>query len=208
MTDCDVVLMLNSKGFLESKWCKYELEKAHLKRIGIVHLIWPDNDFQDFAQLAHSIKLANSDFDSCIITNLKSDRLKKNSVSHIINEVESVRARNLAARQDALITEFTQAANDNKVEVNLQFSRYITENLSNGNRRVYIPTIGVPQSINCFNSERLIKKIEKGEVDSIHLIYDEMSIRDHWLEHLDWLNNYLKVQTIKKLNFNKWFSLS
>ena len=51
-------------------------------------------------------------------------------------------------------------------------------------------------------------KIEKGEVDSIHLIYDEMSIRDHWLEHLDWLNNYLKVQTIKKLNFNKWFSLS
>ena len=208
MTDCDVVLMLNTKEFLESKWCKYELEKAHLKRIGIVHLVWPDNDFQDFAQLAHSIKLANSDFDSCLITKLKSDRLKKNTVSHIINEVESVRARNLAARQDALITEFTQAANDNKVEVNLQFSRYITENLSNGNRRIYIPTIGVPQSINCFNSERLIKQIEKGEVDSIHLIYDEMSIRDHWLEHLDWLNNYLKVQTIKKLNFNKWFSLS
>jgi hypothetical protein len=208
MTDCDVVLMLNTKGFLESKWCKYELEKAHLKRIGIVHLIWPDNEFQDFAQLAHSIKLANGDFDSCLITKLKSDRLKKIKVSSIINEVESVRARNLAARQDALITEFTQAANDNNVEVNLQFSRYITENLSNGKRRVYIPTIGVPQSINCFNSERLIKKIEKGEVDSIHLIYDEMSIRDYWLEHLDWLNDYLKVQTIKKHNFNKWFSIS
>ena len=206
MTDCDVVLMLNTKGFLESEWCGYELEKAHLKRIGIVHLIWPDNDFQDFAQLAHSIKLVHSDFDSCFFTDLKSDKLKKMKISQIINEVESVRARNLAARQDALITEFTQAANDNDVEVNLQFSRYITENLLNGNRRVYIPTIGVPQSINCFNSEKLIKNIEKGEIDSVHLIYDEMSIRDYWLEHLDWLNDFLKVQTIKKQNFNKWFS--
>ncbi len=206
MTDCDVVLMLNTKGFLESEWCGYELEKAHLKRIGIVHLIWPDNDFQDFAQLAHSIKLVHSDFDSCFFTDFKSDKLKKMKISQIINEVESVRARNLAARQDALITEFTQAANDNDVEVNLQFSRYITENLLNGNRRVYIPTIGVPQSINCFNSEKLIKNIEKGEIDSVHLIYDEMSIRDYWLEHLDWLNDFLKVQTIKKQNFNKWFS--
>jgi hypothetical protein len=206
MTDCDVILMLNTKHFLESDWCGQELEKAHIKRIGIVHLIWPDNDFQDFAQLAHSIKLNNNDFDKPLFSDLTKGRLEIKKVAEIVNLVESVRARNLAARQDALITEFTQAANDNNVEVNLQFSRYITENLKNGKRRVYIPTIGVPQSINCFNSERLIKTIEKDEVDSIHLIYDEMSIRDYWLEHLDWLNDYLKVQTIKKLNFNEWFS--
>lgn len=206
MTDCDIVLMLNTINFLESEWCGYELEKAHIKRIGIVHLVWPDNDFQDFAHLAHSIKLKDNDFDKPLFDDLSKGRLKHIKVAEIVDLVESVRARNLAARQDALITEFTQAASDNNVEVNLQFSRYITENLSNGKRRIYIPTIGIPQSINCFNSERLIKTIEKGEVDSIHLIYDEMSIRDFWLEHLDWLNDYLKVQTIKKQNFNKWFS--
>lgn len=206
MTDCDVILMLNTKGFLESEWCEYELEKAHLKRIGIVHLIWPDNDFQNFAQLAHSIKLMNSDFDKPIFSDLAKGRLDIGKVAETIDLIESVRARNLAARQDALITEFIEAANYNKVEVNLQFSRYITENLLDGKRRIYIPTIGVPQSINCFNSEKLIAKIEKGEIDSIHLIYDEMSIRDYWLEHLDWLNKYLKIQTIKKQNFNKWFS--
>lgn len=206
MTDCDVILMLNTKGFLESEWCEYELEKAHLKRIGIVHLIWPENDFQNFAQLAHSIQLKNSDFDKPLFSDLTKGRLGIKKVTETIDLIESVRARNLAARQDALITEFIDAANYNKIEVNLQFSRFITENLSNGKRRIYIPTIGVPQSINCFNSEKLIKKIEKGEIDSIHLIYDEMSIRDYWLEHLDWLNEHLKVQTIKKLNFNKWFS--
>lgn len=206
MTDCDVILMLNTKDFLESEWCGYELEKAHLKRIGIVHLIWPDNDFQNFAQLAHSIQLKNSDFDKPLFSDLTKGRLESEKVKETIDLIESVRARNLAARQDAIITEFIEAANYNNIEVNLQFSRYITENLSNGKRRVYIPTIGVPQSINCFNSEKLIKKIEKGEIDSIHLIYDEMSIRDYWLEHLEWLNEHLKVQTIKKLNFNKWFS--
>lgn len=206
MTDCDVILMLNTKNFLESEWCGYELEKAHLKRIGIVHLIWPDNDFQNFAQLAHSIQLKNGDFDKPLFSDLTKGRLKIEKVKETIDLIESVRARNLAARQDAIITEFIEAANYNNIEVNLQFSRYITENLSNGKRRVYIPTIGVPQSINCFDSEKLIKKIEKGEIDSIHLIYDEMSIRDYWLEHLEWLNEHLKVQTIKKLNFNKWFS--
>lgn len=206
MTDCDVVLMLNTKGFLESEWCGYELEKAHLKRIGIVHLVWPDNDFQSFAHLGHSIKLKNSDFDKPLFSDLTKGRLEIIKVTETIDLIESVRARNLAARQDAIITEFVEAANYNNIEVNLQFSRYITETLSSGKRRIYIPTIGIPQSINCFNSEKLIKNIEKGEIDSIHLIYDEMSIRDYWLEHLDWLNEHLKVQTIKKLNFNKWFS--
>ena len=51
-----------------------------------------------------------------------------------------------------------------------------------------------------------IKKIESNEIESIHLIYDEMSIRDYWLEHLDWLNDYLEVRTIKKQTFNHWFS--
>lgn len=206
MTDCDVILMLNTKNFLKSEWCNQELEKAHLKRIGIVHLIWPDCEFERFAQLAYSMKLKNSDFDKPLFSDLTKGRLKKNIVTEVVTLVEGARARNLAARQDALITEFTQAAHNNKVDVNLQYSRYISQETSIGKRIVYIPTIGIPQSINCHKSQKLIKKIESNQIESIHLIYDEMSIRDYWLEHLDWLNDYLEVQTIKKQNFNEWFS--
>lgn len=206
MTDCDVILMLNSKGFIKSEWCNKELEKAHLKRIGIVHLIWPDSDFDDFAHLAYSKKLKNSDFKKPLFADLSKGRLRKSILGEIVNLVEATRARNLASRQDSLITEFTQAAHNNNVDVNLQYSRYITQDLLSGKRIVYIPTVGVPQSINCYNSEKLIKKIEKNEIDSIHLIYDEMSIRDYWLDHLGWLNNYLKIQTIKKQDFNIWLS--
>lgn len=206
MTDCDVILMLNTKEFLKSEWCNKELEKAHIKRIGIVHLIWPDCEFEDFAHLAYSKKLLNRDFDKPIFSDLTKGRLKGEILQEIVNLIEGARARNLASRQDSLITDFTQAAHNNKMDVNLQYSRYITQDLSNGKRIVYIPTVGVPQSINCHNSQKLISKIEKNQIESIYLIYDEMSIRNYWLEHLDWLNNYLDIQTIKKQNFNTWFS--
>lgn len=205
MTDCDVILMLNTKGFLKSEWCYKELEKAHIKRIGIVHLIWPDCDFEDFAHLAYSKKLLDRDFDKPYFADLTNGRLKSEVLPEIINLVEGSRARNLASRQDSLITEFTQAAHNNSIIVNLQYSKYITQDLSNGKRIVYIPTVGIPQSINCHDSQKLISKIERNEIDSIHLIFDEMSIRDYWLEHLDWLNNYLEVKTIKKQDFNLWF---
>tara|TARA_R110002051_G_scaffold313632_1_gene389870 strand:+ start:40 stop:591 length:552 start_codon:yes stop_codon:yes gene_type:complete len=180
--------------------------KAHLKRIGIVHLIWPDCEFERFAQLAFSMKLKNSDFDKPLFSDLTQGRLKKTIIAEVVKLVEGARARNLAARQDALITVFTQAAHNNKVDVNLQYSRYISQETSVGKRIIYIPTIGIPQSINCHKSQRLIEKIEANQIESIHLIYDEMSIRDYWLSHLDWLNEYLEVQTIKKQNFNTWFS--
>lgn len=205
MTDCDVILMLNTKDFLKSDWCKQELDKAHVKRIGIVHLLWPDCDFENFAHLAFSMKLKEKDFDKPLFSDLSKGRLKESKIQDIINLVEGARARNLSSRQDALITDFTQAAHNNNVDVNLQYSRYVSQDLADGKRIIYIPTVGIPQSINCHNSQKLTGKLEKGEIDSIHLIYDDMSIRDYWLEHLDWLNTYLKIQTIKKQNFNKWF---
>jgi hypothetical protein len=205
MTDCDLILMLNTKEFLESNWCKQELDKAHLKRIGIVHLIWPDCDFADFAHIAHSIKLKYQDFDNSPVADVTKGKLKEDVLSPILNLVESSRARNLASRQDWLITDFTQAANDKDVDVNLQYSRYITQKLDTGKFKVFIPTVGIPQSINCHNSQKLIEKIEDKQIESITLIYDELSIRNNWLEHLDWLNEYLEIKTLKKSDFSKAF---
>lgn len=206
MTDCDVIVMLNTKEFLESNWCKQELDKAHVKRIGIVHLLWPDCDFTNFAHLAESMKLKYDDFENSPVAEVVKGSLKDNRLKLVLDLVESTRARNLASRQDSLITDFTQAANDNDIEVNLQYSRYITQKLNNGKLKIFIPTVGIPQSINCQNSQKLIRKIEDKEIQSITLIYDEMSIRNYWLEHLDWLNDYLEIKTLKKIEFNKQFS--
>ena len=64
--------------------------------------------------------------------------------------------------------------------------------------------IGIPQSLDCNQSAELKKEITDYEIVSIYLLYDNIRIRQKWIKHLDWLNDYLEVKTIKKQEFDKW----
>lgn len=35
--------------------------------------------------------------------------------------------------------------------------------------------------------------------EKVFLIYDELSILEDWINHLDWMSKYFDVKTIKKL---------
>lgn len=205
MTDCDVIVLLNTPGFLTSKWCKEELAEANAKQIGIVQLIWPHNNIDSAAHVSFPKQLNDLDFIDGLYNNKDSSKLKEDIVNEIVSSAESVRARNLASRQDNLITEFSNIALKYGKKINLQPERIITEELGDNKRRIFIPTIGIPQSLDCNMSEELAKEISDYEVESVYLIFDDIRIRENWLKHLDWLNNYLKIKTLKKQNFDKWF---
>lgn len=205
MTDCDVIVLLNTPGFLTSKWCKEELAEANAKQIGVVQLIWPYNNIDSAAHVSFPNHLKDSDFIGGSYNNKDSSKLKDEIVNDIVSSVESVRARNLASRQDNLITEFSNTALKYGKKINLQPERFITEDLGENKRRIFIPTIGIPQSLDCNMSEELTKEIREYDVESVHLIFDDIRIRENWLKHLDWLNDYLKIKTLKKQNFEKWF---
>lgn len=204
MTDCDVIVLLNTPNFLESYWCTEEIAEASAKQIGIVQLVWPNHKLEVMAHVCLPIQLQSTDFEKGIFNSENTSKLIEPFVNNLVSEVESMRARNLASRQDNLITEFTNFAVKHGKTINLQPERFITEELGGNKKRIFIPTVGIPQSVNCNQSEEIIKEIKDYEVDSVHLIYDDVRIRDKWLTHLDWLNGYLKVQTIKKTNFDRW----
>lgn len=204
MTDCDVIVLLNTKGFLGSKWCKEEIAEASAKQIGIIQLVWPDHKLENMAEICYPIQLMKDDFENNVFADNFHSRFTADFLNNLTQNVESVRARNLAARQDNLITEFTNSARKFGKKVNLQPERFITEDLAGDTKRIFIPTIGIPQSINCNQSHELKNQITDYKVDDIFLIYDDLRIRDKWLKHLDWLNKYLDVKTIKKQEFNQW----
>ncbi len=116
-----------------------------------------------------------------------------------------MRARNLAARQESLIIEFRNIAKKNERTINLQPEKILTEDLPNGQHIIYIPTIGIPQSIN-FQRAEVENKECLGNKVSMRLIYDDLRIRNYWLEHLEWLNDSLNkdIKTLKKQNFKQW----
>jgi hypothetical protein len=204
MTDCDVIVLLNTKGFLDSHWCKEELAEASAKQIGVIQLVWPGHTLDSSAHVSFPFLLTEDDFKSGISDNNDISKLEDYFIEELIEQVESVRARNLRSRQDNLITEFTSLGKKKGKSLNLQPHRFITEDLGENKRRIFIPLVGIPQSINCNQSAELQKEIKEFEVESIHLLYDDMRIRDKWINHLDWLNEYLDVKTIKKQEFESW----
>jgi hypothetical protein len=88
----------------------------------------------------------------------------------------------------------------------VQPQRFITENLNEKKRRIFIPSVGIPQSTDYNQSSELKKEIKEYSVEEVFLIYDNVRIRDKWLKHLDYLNKWLDVQTIKKQEFEVWLS--
>jgi hypothetical protein len=206
MTDCDVIVLLNTPDFLKSHWCKEEFAEAGAKQIGIVQLVWPNHTVKmdDTSHISYPKQLKNENFENDLFDSPDLSKLKADFVAEVINDVESIRARNLAARQDGLITDFRNIAARLGKKVVVQPERFLTENLSTGSRRIFIPTIGIPSSDSCQTAE-IKNEMSSGNV-SIRLIYDDLRIRKKWIDHLDWLNKNLNVdiKTLKKQDFESW----
>ena len=197
LSDCDILIQLYTKEFKASEWCLEEITAANQKQIGVIELVWPDMKLDIHNHLCDPIILTKDNF----ITNYNDPKalLTEETVNTIAKNVESVRARNMAARQDSLVGEFIKEAQ--KVgRVMIQEYKYLVERLEDDNVNVFIPAVGVPQSYDCFESLQF-KDLLKNPKTRIYLIYDDLRIKRRWIEHLDWLNQSLEVQTIKKNDF-------
>ena len=194
LSDCDVLIQLYTEHFRDSKWCNEEITAANQKQIGIVALIWPGVKIDPHDQMIEQIYLTETDFDD--------DKLKEPILLQVALQIESVRARNMASRQDNLVGEFIKDAHKVGRQM-VQEYMYLIERRDNGEFNVFIPAVGVPQSIDCYESLKF-RTLLQNENAAIYLIYDDLRVKDKWIKHLDWLNESLEVKTIKKKGFAKW----
>jgi hypothetical protein len=205
LADTDVVVLLNTPGFLKSNWTTQELAQANSMSIGILQLIWPTHTLERDAELSIPFQLSESDFGNNTYNNSKS-YLVEDTIKKITALVESLRARSLAARQDNIVTEFIAAAIKLGKTINLQPEKFIVVKRSDDNELVVIPTVGVPQAFTYNQSEELVKRIKTKAVKDVFILYDHRNIRENWLEHLAWLDQYLPVKAIKITEVEKWLT--
>lgn len=208
MTDTDVIVFLNTPKFLESEWCEKELAEANAKSIGILQLIWPFNKLVDSAKLCIPYHLDESHFVNNTFNKPANSFLEKETIDEIVSLVESLRARSLASRQNNLISEFISASKKLSLNTTLQPEKIITQILSNGKERVFIPIVGIPQSLAYNQSEELIKRIRENDVEKIFLLFDHRSIREKWLNHLEWLDKQLEIKTTKIVGIEEWLKIN
>ncbi|WP_299066562.1 toll/interleukin-1 receptor domain-containing protein [uncultured Psychrobacter sp.] len=201
MADSDVVVLLNTSNFLESIWTTQELAMANKLLLGMVVVSWPEHSIKDHkdAEISFPIQLEANDF------NDKNERLNDNIVDQIIKNVESIRARTLAARRDNLISNFVKIAKSNGYEPQLDSYKIISMSKDN-EEIVLVPAVGIPNSLNYESSSTLIKEIKKKDYEYIYILFDETCIRDFWLKHLEWLDSSLTVETLSILRAQKWLT--
>ena len=202
ITDCDVLVQLNSQGFKDSKWCKEEITEANARRVGVLQVNWPGMQPDATEQLSVTKKLCATDF--------RRKRYKRNTstlktkvLNGIAMDVEAIRARNIAARQDNLTGEFVKEASRQGRTI-IKEPTFLVEQKADGTFWYYIPAIGVPQSVDCYESVKMLERWNGKMPDKVFLIYDDLSILPRWIEHLEWMNQYLEVKTIKMKEFEVW----
>lgn len=201
LVDTDVVVLLDTPGFLTSNWTTQELAKALAMSIGVLRLVWPKHQSVPGSELCVPKMLQETDFENGAFDTNKA-HLTESAILNIAVEVESLRARSLAARQDNLIKEFIVSAKGLSIRAQLQPERIISIQ-HNGKEMAVIPTVGVPHAFTYNQTEELVKRIRKNN-SSAYLIYDQRNIREKWQEHLAWLDQYLPITTIQITEIEKW----
>jgi len=200
MVDTDVVVLLNTTNFDKSRWTMEELAKANDMTIGLYQIIWdgckplPCSDF--------SIKstLSKTDLND-------KNQLSDSKIRSVIQEIESMRARCLAARQDNICTEFLKILDNQKIEKRLlRFKKTILFKTKNNKQYAVVPTIGIPKAETCEEIEIFKDIISSENIETLYILYDHRNIRDKWLKHLDWLNKYVPVKTKKLLEAEQWIN--
>ena len=141
ITDCDVLVQLNSQGFKDSKWCEEEIIEANARRVGVLQINWPGvkPDVKD--QLSRARKLVELDFRRKWYKR-NTSTLKAKVLNEIAGDVEAIRARNIAARQDNLTSEFVKEANRQGRTI-IKEPIFLVEKMGGGEYWYYIPAIGV-----------------------------------------------------------------
>lgn len=194
LADSDVVLLLDTEGFSESRWTQEELAKANTTNIQILHLLWPgrperaDSAFSIFRPMKDS-EFVGDNFGSAGV-------LIDESVRRITIEVESLRARAIAARHRFLIDSFCDAARAVDLRPSVQTDRKIL--IEGGRHRlIAVAFVGIPsaeglhEEVIGFPENELTKDIR------FWAIFDERGLLPRTLTHLGWLNDRLPISAVQ-----------
>jgi TIR domain-containing protein len=201
LADTDVVVLLDSPGFLASRWTTKELATANSTNLQILQLTWPDRRVTASAAFSKELVLEERDF---VSTTIGPDaKLNDAAVQKVVVESESLRARALAARHAYLVEEFCAEARRLGISFQIQPERIITIKGPSGKNAVAVPAVGVPDALRYHEIEIAIQKLPKPHPEVV-LLYDERGIRERWLSHLAWLDGQLRVRSVQVAQCASW----
>ncbi|EFE0690304.1 toll/interleukin-1 receptor domain-containing protein [Escherichia coli] len=185
LCDCDVVVMLDTPGFFDSRWARAEWGRATDKHISILQVLWPGHTASRTSALATPRVLSVDDFVEGKLTDEVIDSLSL--------QVEGLRSKSVALRHANIAGHLRSSIESmgGAVEA-IGIRRSLVLRLPSGNPLVAHPSVGVPTAVTLHDAMR------DNDSRPAILVYDHVGLSEEWMTHLNWLGTNVKgVQWIK-----------
>ena len=194
LADSDVVILIDTPKFRDSRWTTEEMARANATNVQILHLLWPGQAEDPSSSFSHFRQLIAADFQRGRVG--RGGLVTANTLASICAEVESLRARAIAARYRYLVDGLCDLARDSGLETSVQPERWISITNNRGRMVGVLPIVGVPTSdrINAVFDAISGKQLPK---EDLWFIYDNRGLMETWVGHLDWLDKYLPIRAVR-----------
>jgi hypothetical protein len=193
LADSDVVVLLDTPHFFESRWTQEELTRANATSVQVLHLLWPGRTAPSESSLSSFLPLDRCNFPGEEIGD--EAVLRDCALEKIAIEVEALRARALAARHRFLVDAFCDEARRVGLDVDVQPARHV-EFRSKKNKGFVVPIVGVPSAQRLHEIYRMLSMGKSGTPSTVWALYDNRGLLRATLEHLAWLNIRLPLKAV------------
>lgn len=194
LCDSDVLVMLDTPTYFESRWTREEIGRARAKEIHVLRVVWPDHEPNKMTDLSETIYLEKDDLEK------DSGPIISEKIDEIVLKVESVRSRSIAARYMSI----TGRLRADVERIGASFEgigahRAIAIKLIDDRTIWAYPVVGVPTAETLHDIATKARVADQREVPV--LVYDDIGIRETWSEHLQWLED--NIQAVRGLKITQ-----
>jgi len=191
LCDSDVMVMLDTPTYFDSKWTRHEIGRARAKEIHVLRVVWPEHTPSKLTDLAETIYLDPDELegpDGPIVTA---------TADQIMLAVESLRSRSIASRYMSITGKLRADVERIGARVEgIGAHRAVAVRLLDDRKFWAYPVVGIPSAETLNDVADKARRADQREKPV--LVYDHVGIREAWSEHLKWLDeNISTVRAIK-----------
>jgi hypothetical protein len=200
LCDSDVMVMLDTPGYFDSRWTAAEIGRALAKKIAVLGVIWPDHEPKRLSQLRKPFPLQNGHLQG------PDGPLTSAAVERILIDVELLRSESLALRHAAIAGALRSAVEEigGRV-VAIGAHRDMKILLADGRTIYAFPVVGVPTAEHFFDAAEHFELLGFSTIPSGPiLVYDHVGLHDRWQKHLNWLHENLSVVRALQITQAAW----
>lgn len=197
LVDSDVMVMLDTPTYFDSRWTRQEIGRARAKEIQVLRVIWPDHSPSKLTDLSETVYLEAIELEG------PNGPIVAATADEIILRVERLRSRSIAARYMSITGKLR--ADVEKIGGSVEAigaHRAIAVRLLDDRTIWAYPIVGVPTAEIFNDVAEKARRADQGEAPV--LIYDHIGIQEAWSAHLRWLDEHIRAVRAIKVSEAGW----